>query len=217
LIQRWFRDQFFNVVRGQAQSVDEDLYGCMAELAARVPPGAEGLFFSPHLGGRICPAEPAMRGAWLGFSWGHTQGHFIRAMLESVAFEYAFYLNILRELIPDLKLIEARVIGGGAHNALWNQIKADVLGVPYQRLERSEFATWGCALIAGHAIGLLPNLVESAEAAERSYDAERSSDKTRGALISPNAEAHQVYGQIAHKYIQWQQTLRQAFKSQDIL
>jgi sugar (pentulose or hexulose) kinase len=37
---------------------------------------------------------------------------------------------------------------------LWNQIKADVLGVPYQRLSGGEFGTWGCALIAGKAAGL---------------------------------------------------------------
>ena len=45
-----------------------------------------------------------MRGAWVGFSWGHTQAHFFRAVLESVAFEYAYYLRILRDLIPDLEL-----------------------------------------------------------------------------------------------------------------
>ena len=43
---------------------------------------------------------PAMRGAWVGFSWGHSQAHFCRAILESIAFEYAYYLGILRELIP---------------------------------------------------------------------------------------------------------------------
>ena len=90
-----------------------------------------------------------MRGAWVGFSWGHTQAHFFRAILESIAFEYAYYLGILRELVPDLALVEARVIGGGARSDRWNQIKADVLGVPYQRLQRAEFATWGSALIAG--------------------------------------------------------------------
>ena len=69
---RWFRDQFYNNLRGESQDLPGDLYRDLIETAAKVPPGAEGLFFSPHLGGRICPATPEMRGAWLGFSWGHT-------------------------------------------------------------------------------------------------------------------------------------------------
>jgi len=201
LIQRWYCDNFFKTTHTQTQPHNEDLYDSMAELAAKIPPGAEGLFFSPHLGGRICPANPTVRGAWVGFSWGHTQAHFIRAMLESVAYEYAYYLSILRELIPDLNLIEARVIGGGARNPVWNQIKADVLGVPYQRLQRAEFATWGCALIAGYAVGLYSDLAQAAETAVVPYD-ER---------FSPDPEAHIVYASLAKLYIRWQATLGKTF------
>ncbi|TLN24520.1 xylulose kinase, partial [bacterium] len=121
---RWYRDQFFNTQKGQALPHADELYEQMSAAAGLVPPGAEGLFFSPHLGGRICPSDSQMRGAWLGFSWGHTQAHFFRAILEGVAFEYAYYLEILKQLIPDLTLIETRVTGGGANSAVWNQIKA---------------------------------------------------------------------------------------------
>src|SRR3990172_6231523 len=134
---RWFRDQFYNTGRGQPLPPESDLYDAMTSAAVQVPPGCDGLFFSPHLGGRICPADPQMRGAWVGFSFGHTQAHFFRAVLESVAFEYAYYLGILKDLIPGLQLIEARVVGGGARSQVWNQIKADVLDVPYQPLKRS--------------------------------------------------------------------------------
>ncbi len=203
LVLRWFRDQFFNAIRGQTQAPSEDLYDLMTKIAARIPPGADGLFFSPHLGGRICPADPSMRGAWVGFSWGHTQAHFLRAALESVAFEYAYYLRILRELIPDLELIEARVIGGGARSDPWNQIKADVLGVPYQRLQRSEFATWGSALIAGYAVGLYDDLAQAAtETTER-----------RGEPIQPRPDVNGLYQRLAEQYVSWQQSLSAAFRS----
>lgn len=205
LVLRWFRDQFFNALRGETQRTPEDLYDAMTEIAMRVPPGAEGLFFSPHLGGRICPSDPLMRGAWMGFSWGHTQAHFVRAMLESVAFEYAYYLQILRELIPDLTLIETRVIGGGARNENWNQIKADVLGVPYQRLKRSEFATWGSALIAGYAVGIYSNLAEVAIAT-----AER-----QGRPIPPRADVNATYRQLIKQYICWQQSLGDTFHKRE--
>jgi xylulokinase len=78
---RWFRDQFFNVSKGKSLPLIEDLYPQVMSLVESIPPGSEGLFFSPHLGGRICPSSPEMRGAWVGVSWSHTQAHFARAIL----------------------------------------------------------------------------------------------------------------------------------------
>jgi xylulokinase len=194
---RWFRDEFFQAEIPEGKTP----YDLMAENAAEIAPGAEGLFFSPHLGGRICPAAPAMRGAWVGFSWGHTQPHFFRAILEGIAFEYAYYLRILRELVPNLSLIEARVIGGGARSPVWNQIKADVLGVPFQRLQRSEFATWGSAMIAGRAVGIFDDLTETATAAA----------EPRGEPILPRPGATGVYRPLAEQYIRWQQVFSETF------
>jgi len=198
---RWFRDQFFNACQGVAQPAEDELYDLMTTMASSVPPGCEGLFFSPHLGGRICPAAPGMRGAWVGFSWGHTQAHFFRAVLESIAFEYAYYLHILRDLLPDLKLFQARVAGGGARSQVWNQIKADILDVPYQPLTRGELGTWGSALIAGHAVGLFTNLAETAYAAAGAD----------GPMVQPRPETVSAYEPLTDQYIAWQRTLHQGF------
>ena len=200
---RWFRDQFYGAQMTEGQSDGDEVYALMSECAAGIAPGADGLTFCPHLGGRICPAEPSMRGAWVGFSWGHTRDHFFRAILESIAFEYAYYLRILRDLIPDISLIEARVIGGGARSPQWNQIKADVLGVPYQRLRRSEFATWGAAMIAGRAVGLFHDLAQTATASTEPY----------GTPTQPRSEVNEVYRGMAEQYVQWQGTLAGAFRS----
>ncbi len=198
---RWFRDQFYKTFQGQPQPVEGDLYEQMIDKACETAPGADGLMFSPHLGGRICPASPAMRGAWVGFSWGHTQAHFLRAVLESVAFEYAFYLKVLKESIPDIRLVETRAVGGGAQSAAWNQIKADVLDVPYQRLGRSELGTWGSALVAGKAVGLFDNLAEKAlECA-----------KPEGSPITPDRERHNLYAPLVERYITMQSNLEQFY------
>jgi xylulokinase len=198
---RWFRDQFYQTQFDEAQPVGENLYDLMGESAANIPPGAEGLYFSPHLGGRICPSDPDMRGAWIGFSWGHTRAHFYRAVLESVAFEYAYYLDILRGLIPNLELVEARVVGGGARSRLWNQIKADVLGVPYQTLHRAEFGTWGSAMIAGKAVGIFSDLAETAARSTQAGDQP----------VYPDSELREIYAPLAVRYIQMQQDLQKMF------
>ncbi|GAP13146.1 sugar (pentulose and hexulose) kinase [Longilinea arvoryzae] len=198
---RWFRDQFYNTHQGQSLPADEDIYAQMCTAAQAIPAGADGLFFSPHLGGRICPSDGQMRGAWLGFSWGHTQAHFFRAILEGVAFEYAYYLDILKRLIPGLALIETRATGGGAKSDVWNQIKADVLNVPYQHLPHSEFGTWGCAMLAGKATGVFGDLVETALAFSRPV----------GAPVAPRPDAVQVYQPLVGRYIEMEASLHDLF------
>jgi xylulokinase len=202
---RWFRDQFYNASHGVSQPVADglDLYPEMIELAASVEPGSAGLLFSPHLGGRICPSTPEMRGAWIGASWSHTQAHMMRALLESIALEYAYYLRILRELLPSLELVQARGAGGGARSPIWNQIKADILDVPYQRLKGNEFGTWGAAMIAGKAAGVINDL--AAHAAYTVF--------TEGEPAIPNLENRKIYQPLVEKYIRMQQTLAAFFTS----
>lgn len=193
---RWFREQF-----GGPESSGSDpgdiSYDDLVEQALRISPGADGLFFSPHLGGRICPADPGRRGAWTGFSWGHTRAHFFRSILESVGFEYASYLAVLEYLIPGLRCVEARVVGGGARSAGWNQIKADILGLPYRRLARADIATWGSAIVAGHAVGLIPDMAEAAI---------RASEPSEAPIL-PAPATHSAYRDIVEDYIEWQEGL----------
>jgi len=134
---------------------------------------------------------------------GHTQAHFARSVLESVAYEYAYYLGILRELIPGLSLTEARVVGGGARSPLWNQIKADVLGVPYQPLKGNEFGSWGSAMIAGKAAGVFTDLAEVAYAHAIAA----------GKRLEPDAATHDVYQSMVKQYIEWQKDLAATFKT----
>jgi len=201
---RWYRDQFYNQTRGESLPIpDEDLYPQMIALAETIGPGSEGLFFSPHLGGRICPSSPDMRGAWVGVSWSHTQAHFARAILESIAFEYAYYLKILMDSLPDLVLTEARVVGGGARSETWNQIKADILNIPYQRLVGNEFGAWGAAMIAGKAAGLITDLASHAE----------RTALVNGAPFYPVKRNHKAYIPLIEKYIRLGQALNQFYTS----
>jgi xylulokinase len=200
---RWFRDQFYNKQRNQELPVEESLYPEMIKMAENIPPGADGLLFSPHLGGRICPSSPQMRGAWLGVSWSHTQAHFFRAILESIGYEYAYYLSILRESLPNLELVQARAVGGGAKSTVWNQIKADILGVPYQRLSGNEFGTWGAAMIAGKASGLISDLADHAV----------RTALPDGSPSIPNMENHERYKPVVARYIETQSFLNEYYSN----
>ncbi|MDH7485081.1 MAG: FGGY family carbohydrate kinase [Anaerolineae bacterium] len=187
---RWFRDELASEIKEQAQARGENVYAILDNLASEVPAGSDGLLFLPHLQGRVCPSDADVRGLWIGFTWAHRKPHFYRAILEGIAYEYAYYLGIEKALLPDTEFKEARVIGGGARSQFWNQIKADVLGLPYVQLNREEFAVLGSAIVAGYAVGLFSDLKATArrfvEAISR---------------IEPRPEVHRFYQACVQQYI----------------
>jgi xylulokinase len=187
LTHHWFMEQFglhdMPADRQAAAQAEAALaYEQLDALAAGLPPGAQGLLFIPHLLGRACPPDPAVRGAWLGFTWTHTRAHFYRALLEAIAYDYAQALAVLRQECPAMSNDVVRVIGGGAKSAVWNQIKADVLGLPYARLAESDRAALGCAILAGHGAGIYSDMAATA----RSF-------ALPGAAVAPRAEWHAYY------------------------
>ena len=53
-------------------------------------------YFIPHLGGRVSPNWPDLRGSWVGLDWETTPGLLYRSMLEGVALEYGLYQRALK-------------------------------------------------------------------------------------------------------------------------
>lgn len=150
---RWFRDQF-----GKAVS-----YDALMKEAAAAPPGADGLLWAPYLMGERTPhLDPNARGALVGLTAQHTRAHVIRAILEGVAFSLRDTFTIFRELGVPVKSI--RLGGGGARSPLWQQIQADVYGMPVELVAADEGAAYGAALLAGVGAGVWPS-VDSACAA----------------------------------------------------
>ncbi len=167
LTHHWFAEQYglFDMPQGWHPLAEDDAHLAYAQLdamAADLPPGAQGMLCIPHLLGRACPPDPAVRGAWLGFTWTHNPAHFYRSLLESIAYDYAQALAVLRRELPALPYDVVRVIGGGSRSTVWNQIKADVLGLPYVRLPEGDRAALGCAILAGHGAGIYTDMAAAA-------------------------------------------------------
>jgi xylulokinase len=150
---RYFRDTF----------APGSSYEKLSALAEDVPAGSDGLMWAPYLFGERTPhLDPEARAAFVGITASHTQGHFIRAILEGVAFSLRDTLTLFRELGVPVKAI--RLGGGGARGALWRKIQADVYGQPVELLEAEEGGAFGAALLAGAGIGVWAS-VEAACAA----------------------------------------------------
>ena len=157
----WFRTQIAGA--GAARTREGLDLDQLNEMAAAVDPRKGLPMFVPHLGGRVCPAQPDLRGAWAGLAWDHTSAHLYRAMLEGVALEYGIYKQVLLALFPRFRLTELRITGGGERSHLWNQIKADALQTPVRKIARAEGAPLGVALLAGYGVGLLKSLPDAAK------------------------------------------------------
>jgi xylulokinase len=97
----WFIDELC-LSENDRNGVRDKIYASLEKAAESLPPGSEGLIFSPHFGSRVCPNQPSIRGFWLGLTWKHTRAHLYRSILESIAFEYYVYLKVARSLFPDL-------------------------------------------------------------------------------------------------------------------
>ncbi len=139
---RWFRDQF------GAQGGGTGGYDALMAEAATAPPGADGLLWAPYLMGERTPhLDPHARGALVGLTAQHTRAHVIRAILEGVAFSLRDTFTIFNELNVPVKSI--RMGGGGAHSSLWQQIQADVYGMPVDLIGAEEGSAYGAALLAG--------------------------------------------------------------------
>jgi xylulokinase len=180
----WVGQMLWDRGEGDAPDFDE-----LARASRAAPAGSEGLVFIPHVDGRLLPSRPQMRGAWTGLTRHHRRPHMVRSVLEGVAYEYAHYLRILRELHPEIDLREVRVVGGGARSDTWNAIKASALDVPYVRLARGEFACWGAALVAGAAVGLYDDL---GAAAARAAEVD--------CRFQPDPAEHEVYARLSAVY-----------------
>jgi xylulokinase len=157
---KWFRDTFGKSEIQAAKDSGRDAYDLLTEMATRVAPGCDGLVMLPHLMGAFSPEENlSARGVFSGFTLGHGKGHFVRAILEGVAFNLRQILAALNQ--AGLYFSEVRTSGGGARSRLWNQIKADVCGLPFVTLVNEEAALLGDAILAGAACGVFSSVGEA--------------------------------------------------------
>ena len=180
---KWFRDVF----------MQED-YDALAKLAQEAPPGSDGLVMLPHLTGSTCPdSNPNARGAFVGLSLSHSRAHFVRAVMESVA----FMLREIVEMLDDLGIptTEVRAMGGGAKSPFWLQMMADVLQQPVAVPECTEAACLGAAILAGAATNVYPSATVGAEKAVKithRYD-------SNPAPAAAYATAYEAYREVYRK------------------
>lgn len=154
---RWYRDQFGLVEVNAGAQLGVDSYELLTMQAAQVAPGSHGVIFLPYMMGERSPIwHTNARGVFFGLSLATPRAALIRAILEGTAF--ALRHNVKTAQQAGVTLNEIRSVGGGTRSNLWNQIKADVLGLPILLPQVSVGAAFGSAVLVGVGLGLYPDV-----------------------------------------------------------
>ncbi|MBK8019978.1 MAG: xylulokinase [Chloroflexi bacterium] len=151
---QWTRDQLALPEVQAALESHTSPYELMNAEAEKSSVGANKLLFLPYLMGERSPRwNTRARGAFIGLTIRHTRADMIRAVLEGVTMNLRIILEAFTSQGAQIEAM--RVIGGGARGRFWNQLMANIYGMPIQRMTFLEEATsMGAALAGGIGVGL---------------------------------------------------------------
>lgn len=147
-------------------------------------PDSNGVYVVPAFTGLGAPYWDAYaRGAVFGLTRGTSKAHFVRATVESLAYET---WDVLRAMEADsgLSITSLRVDGGASANNFLMQFQADIQNAQIVRPEITETTALGAAYLAGLAVGYYDSLeeIEGYWKAGRQFVPEIDEDKRKKLL-----------------------------------
>ncbi len=144
---RWFMTNFMQNESPEAYKSIED-----SIVEKGIPAGSEGLIVLPYFMGERTPIwDESASGLIIGLSLLHTKEHIFRAILESTAYSLRHIMESAKKVSGE-KLI---LVGGGSKSTLWQQIFADVTGIPVYTPVKTAEAPLGDAFMAALSCGLV--------------------------------------------------------------
>lgn len=139
-------------------------YDTMDAEAAAISPGCDGVKLIPN----FLPSD-ATPGSIEGLILGRTRGHIYRAAMEALTYRLKSRLEKL-EKVGGFKATELLLVGGGARNKIWTQMRADILGLPIWVSTVSESTVLGAAMYAFAGAGIYESPEAAREAIGISYE-----------------------------------------------
>jgi xylulokinase len=161
-VYRWYRDEFGATELLEAERTDKDFYELMNTKISEVPAGSNGLLVMPYFSGAATPRyNPAARGMVLGLTFAHDRFAVARAFMEGISLDMRDMLNSIKR--SGVEVNEARILGGPTKSAVWNQIQADIYGIPVSNLRTTDATVLGAAILGGVGVGIFASVEEGAD------------------------------------------------------
>lgn len=190
----WLKNMFW---RGEG---DEGIYDRMAGEARNVGPGSNGVVFLPSFVAETGPtARYRTPGTLTGLQLNTTRGEVYHAGLEGVSMQLRYALDVFSEAL-DFQAKGICIVGGGSKNTLWNQIRADVTGLPLTVTEHKEATVLGAAMFALVGVGEFDTI----DQAQRDIPIEKS-------VVEPSSDSDK-YQHSCERYVSLTQNLGPAYQ-----
>lgn len=131
-----------------------------SEAYAKKVADTDGVYIVPAFVGLGTPYwDTDARGAMFGITRGTTKEHFIRATLESLAYQTKDVLHAMEE-DAGIPIELLRVDGGAVQNQFLMQFQSDMLQIDVELAKLNESTALGAAYLAGLATGYWANIEE---------------------------------------------------------
>ena len=196
---RWFRDNFCYEETQKSILNNNNVFNLIEEEVASIPPGSEGLIFNPYLLGERAPYwDPYLRASFIGATMAHGKNHFLRALMEGVAFSLKDCYRVIEEMKLEVK--EFILIGGGSKGDVWSQIVCDIFGEKIIKPEVSD-ASYGSALLAAVGTDVFRSPEEAVE----------KCTKIRNTYI-PDENSNDLYNRLFNLYLEVHDSLSGIYK-----
>lgn len=199
IIFKWFKDTFCEQESALAKAQGASVYDILTDMAQQVAAGSEGLVLMPHFAGKLSPDTNAdATGVFSGVTLNTTKAHFVRAILEGVAYMLRENIEFIESFGIDIEQI--RSVGGGANSDFWNQIKADVTGKRIIKMKHGEAASLGAAILGAVSCGFYDSVEQ---ACEQLIDTNKS--------FSPNSENAVIYDKYYEVFTSLYENMRPVY------
>lgn len=156
-ILEWIKNNFYANLSGA------ECYETMIREAEEISEGAEGVRLNPN----FYATQGVSGGSIEGLTLNTTRGHIYRAGLEALARRLKEALTSI-EKAGNFKAESIICVGGGSKNALWNQIRADVCGIPIKVIEQKETTVLGASFYVFVAAGVFSSVAQAQQIVKES-------------------------------------------------
>ncbi len=134
----WLRDKIVEyddplIGAGHLPRDEGTIYDAFDAIIPAVPPGANGVLYTPWLYGERAPVDDlSLRAGFFNISLNTNRSELLRAVFEGVALNTRWLTKAVDRFLgtPVTSMI---ITGGGAQSGSWCQIFADVLGIQIRR------------------------------------------------------------------------------------
>jgi xylulokinase len=197
---RWFRDTLAPDLVAAERDGGVASYAALMREAEEAPVGSGGVLVLPYFSGERTPInDPRARGVIFGLSLVHRRGHLYRATLEGMGHGIRQHVDLFAELgaAPDV----IRAVGGGTKNPVWLQAVSDISGVSQEIAPLTVGASYGDALLAGLATGLVssPSAMDDWQGAMRTLHPDPSTAEVYAPMHTLYASLYDATRELMHR------------------